>query len=90
MNTRDYSFRFRILAMQFIAGLCASALSYILDKLFNKKIELIGDDDLDQGDNGHNTFGLEPKIYILVLVTIGFFVGIILSRVLLIVHLLCK
>jgi hypothetical protein len=57
-------------------------LSYILDKLFKKKIELSGDDDLDLGDKGHNTFGLDPKIYILVLVFIGFFVGIILSRVL--------
>lgn len=65
-------------------------MSYILDKLFNKKIELSGDDDLDSGDNGHKTFGLDAKIYTLVLVSIGFFVGIILSRVLLIIHLLCK
>ncbi len=77
--------------MQLIAGFCASTLAYILDKLFNKKIELSGDDDLDQpGDNGHKTFGLQLNIYVLVLMLIGFFLGIILSRVLLMIHLICK
>ena len=91
MNTRDLSFRFRIYAMQFIAGLCASALCYILDKLFNKKLELSGDDDLDTGDdNGHNYFGLQPGIYTLVLFILGFFAGIVLSRLLLMIHLICK
>ena len=38
MNTRDYSYRARILFLQFIIGLCAMVLIFILDKLFNRRL----------------------------------------------------
>jgi phosphate/sulfate permease len=40
MNTKRFSYRFRLIGMQIIAGVCVSALGYLFDSLFNKKLRL--------------------------------------------------
>lgn len=82
LNTMKYSFKARILYLQFIIGLCIAVLTYILDKFFNRTLSLDAPSVTDS-NNGHNTFGLDPTVYLAVLLAVGFVGGMMICRLLL-------
>lgn len=90
MNTLKFSFGQRIKFLQLIMGCCLMILIYILDKLFNRRIAVFSNDDKVAATDRHNFFGLpEDKhwVYYVVLEVVGFILGIMFCRLILILHL---
>ena len=82
LNTKYYSFRARILFLQLIIGACIAALTYILDKFFNRTLGYVENEDRLSGkaQSVRNTFGMSNATYILILEIIGFLIGVIICR----------
>ena len=58
--------------------------------LFNKHIQLNVTDFCAVDDKYHNNFGLSNPAYYTVLLLIGVFVGNIIARLIIFLHLICK
>ena len=77
--------------MQIIAGVCVSALSYIFDSLFNKKLSLNNSDFCSKDDKYHNNFGLPSfEVYLVVLLSVGFILGNMIARLIIYLQIICK
>ena len=87
MDTYKYSYRARIYFMQLITALCMSALIYILDKLFNRRIEVTASHTSASAESEHKYFGLPHWAYYVILETVGFFGGMMICWLILILHL---
>ena len=88
MNTAKYTYRQRILFIQLITGLCLMALIFILDKLFNRRIEVTASHTSESAESEHKWFGLPHWAYYVILESIGFFGGVMICRFILILHLI--
>jgi hypothetical protein len=69
----------------FITGCCIGSITILLDRFFNRTLSINKPSNVD--DKGHKTFGLKDWQYTLVIAAIGFVVGLMICRTIIMAHL---